>query len=243
MTLQFSDTSAEKNGLIQECEFNVFGEGNYGTISGNANLLATFTRNINNAVNRVVSLIMQADQRWEWEDFNNTDLPIASASLVASQQDYALDVSHLKIERVEVKDAAGAWTKLTPIDQADIYSESLTDFLNTAGVPLYYDKLGNSVFLYPKPSYSQTLSLKVYFQRQPSYFLTTDTTKTAGFNPIYHRLVALMASRDYALVKGLSSVKSLSELVIQGEIDIQDSYAMRGKDDHIRLTAKRYSFR
>lgn len=238
----FSDTSSSKSGLIQECEFLVFGDNGYGQISGDTNLLATFTRNLNNAVNRVVSLIMQADQRWEWDDTNQTDFPIASASLVSGQQDYAFDVSHLKVERVELKDSAGNWNKLSPIDQADLYDQSLTTFLNTSGTPLYYDKLANSVFLYPKPNYSQTLSLKVYFQRQPTYFLTTDTTKVAGFNSLYHRLMALMASRDYALMRAMVNGKALSDLVIQGETDLQDSYALRGKDDHIRLGVKRYLF-
>ena len=56
MSLQFSDTSAQKNGLIQEAESMVFGDNSYGRISADTNLLATFTRYINEALNRVVEL-------------------------------------------------------------------------------------------------------------------------------------------------------------------------------------------
>lgn len=242
MSLQFNDTSSAKNGLVQECESLIFGDSGYGRISGDANLLATFTRYINSGLNRVTSLILQADGRWEWDDNNNTDYPIATASLVADQKDYQLAVSHLKIIRVEVKDEDGNWHLINPIDQADVYDQSLTDFLKTAGSPLYYDKVADSLFLYPSPDYSQAASLKLYFQRPPSYFETTDTDKVPGFNSLYHRLVALIASRDYALMKTLGSSKSLVDLVIQGEQDLSDNYSLRNKDERIHLSTKRQYF-
>ncbi len=250
MSLQFSDTSSAKNGLIQECEAAVFGDNSYGRISNDASLLATFTRNINEALNRVVSLILTSDGRWQFDDINNTDFPIATTNLVTTvgseQQDYAFGITMLKITRVEVLDAAGNWQLLTPIDQANIYDESLTDFLKTAGLPKFYDKIGNSLFLYPKPlatSVTSTAGLKIWFQRPPSYFTTSDTTKTPGINSMYHRLVAWIASRDYALDKQLSVAKSLADRVILTEDSLQESYALRNKDDHIKLSTKRYNFR
>lgn len=250
MSLQFSDTSSSKAGLVQECESLVFGDNSYGRISNDANLLATFTRYINEALNRVVSLILLSDGRWQWDDTNNTDYPIATTSLVTTlgseQQDYAFGITFLKITRVEVLDFAGNWQLLKPIDQADIYDQSLTDFLKTAGLPLYYDKIATSVFLYPKPlatAVTSTAGLKVYFQRPPSYFVTSDTTKVPGFNSMYHRLVALIASRDYALMKQLSNAKVLSDLVMQQEDSLNESYTLRSKDEHIRLSAKKYNFR
>lgn len=250
MSLMFSDTSATKAGLIQECESQVFGDNSYGRISGDANLLATFTRYINEALNRVVNLIMTADGRWKFDDTNNTDFPIATTDLVTTlgseQQDYAFDITMLRILRIEVLDNTGAWHKLNPIDENDIYDQSLTDFLKTPGLPTYYDKQGASIFLYPKPlatSVTSTAGLKVWFQRPPSYFVTSDTTKVPGFNSMYHRLVALIASRDYAMFKGLSNTKALSDKVSQDEDSLVENYALRNKDEHIKLSAKRYSWR
>ncbi len=250
MSLNFSDTSSSKAGLVQECESLIFGDNSYGRISGDANLLATFTRYINEALNRVVSLIMLADGRWQWDDNNNTDFPIATTDLVTTlgseQQDYAFAITFLKITRVECLDAAGNWRLLKPIDQADIYDQSLPDFLKTPGLPTYYDKIANSIFLYPKPlatSVTSTAGLKVWFQRPPSYFVTSDTTKVPGFNSMYHRLVALIASRDYAVAKQLPVGKDLSALVVQQEESLSESYTLRNKDEHIKLSAKRYNFR
>lgn len=250
MSLVFNDTSSSKAGLIQECESLVFGDNSYGRISNDSNLLATFTRYINEGLNRVASLILTSDGRWQWDDNNNTDFPIGTTNLVTTlgseQQDYAFAVTFLKITRVEVLDASGNWTLLRPIDQADIYDQSLTDFLKTAGLPKYYDKIANSIFLYPKPlatSVTSTAGLKVWFQRPPSYFTISDTTKVPGFNSMYHRLVALIASRDYALMKQLSNAKALGDLVSQQEDSLGESYALRNKDERVGLSAKRYNFR
>jgi hypothetical protein len=250
MSLYFNDTSAQKNGLIQECESQVFGDNSYGRISNDANLLATFTRYINEALNRVVNLIMTSDGRWQFDDTNDTDFPIATTNLVTTagseQQDYSFDVTMLRILRVEVLDSTGAWRKLKPLDETDVYDQSLTDLLKTPGLPLYYDPQGASVFLYPKPlatSVTSTAGLKVWFQRPPSYFTTTDTTKVPGFNSMYHRLVATIASRDYALFKQLSVAKALSDLVQVGEDSLVENYTLRNKDEHIKLSVKRHDWR
>lgn len=250
MSLMFNDTSAAKNGLIQECETQVFGDNSYGRISGDASLLATFTRYINEALNRVVSLILTADGRWQFDDTNNTDFPIATTNLSTvlglEQQDYTFDVTMLRILRIEVMDNTGAWNLLTPIDEADLYDQSLSDFLKTPGMPVYYDKQGSSILLYPKPLATSVTSLgglKVWFQRPPSYFVTTDTTKVPGFNSMYHRLAATIASRDYAVFKQFSVAKSLSDIVQLQEDSLVENYALRSKDDHVKLSAKYYNFR
>lgn len=250
MSLVFSDTSTSKAGLIQECESQIFGDNSYGRISSDASLLATFTRYINEALNRVVNLIMTSDGRWQYDDTNNTDFPIATTNLStilgSEVQDYSFDITMLRILRAEVLDNTGAWRKLTPIDQSDVYDTSLVDLLKTPGLPIYYDKQGASVFLYPKPlatAVTSTAGLKVWFQRPPSYFTISDTTKVPGFNSMYHRLVALIASRDYAMFKQLSVAKVLSELVQQSEDSLVENYTLRNKDEHIRLSVKTQSFR
>lgn len=239
MALQFSDTNT-KQGLVQECEDLVFS--NYGDISGNADRLYQFTRLINEALNRVVSVIFKSDGRWQFDDQNNTDLPIATTNLVTTagseQQDYAVADTHLRILGVEIKNANGDWVSIAPIDQADIMDNTVTDFLKTPGMPKYYDKIGNSIFLYPKPlaaAVTATSGLKLRFQRPPSYFVYTDTTKTPGFSSMYHRLVAILASRDYALIKSLDVAKGLSELAQITEDSLSEDYTLRNRDEHIRI--------
>jgi hypothetical protein len=200
------------------------------------------TVSANRALDREVVLIRQADGRWQWDDSNQTDFPFATTSLVLDQQDYSLDATHYRIERVEVKDEEGNWHKLASIDQADIYDQSLTDFLKTSGQPQYYDKIGNSIMLYPKPEYSQVASLKVFYQRGPSYFTTSDTSKTPGFNPLFHRLIPLWCAYDYAFINDMKIAANLRSEISQAEEQLQEFYALRDKDEHITLTTKRGNF-
>lgn len=244
MSLVFNDTTT-KAGLIQECEDLVFG--NYGDISGNTDRLYQFTRLLNEGLNRVTSLLLKSDGRWQFDDSNHTDLPIGTTDLVTTvgseQQDYEFAVTHLKVLGVEVMNADGNWVNLVPLDQLDLMNSgnSVTDFLKTAGMPQYYDKIGRSIFLYPKPlgtAVTSTAGLKVRFQRPPSYFVYTDTTKVPGFNSLYHRLVALIASRDYAISKSLASARNLADVVVQTEEALVEDYALRSGDEKISLTSK-----
>ena len=225
------------------CEDILFG--NYGEISSNPDKLYTFTRLLNEALNRVTSLILKSDGRWQFDDSNHTDLPIGTTNLVTTvgseQQDYAFSVTHLKILNVEVKDSSGAWHTLQPIDQADLYNTNVTNFLSTAGLPQYYDKIGNSIFLYPKPlgtAVTSTAGLQVRFQRPPSYFVYTDTTKVPGFNSLYHGLIALIACRDYALDKGLTKANGLIDRVKIAEDALVEDYALRNGDEHPNISNK-----
>ena len=58
---------------------------------------------LNAAYDRVVSLINQADAKWQWDDDNESDLPNAVAALASGQQDYSLSTTHLSIERCVVE--------------------------------------------------------------------------------------------------------------------------------------------
>lgn len=204
----------------------------------------------NNAIERINSLIIQSDGRWEFDDTNQptTDqgdgtggLPIATTALVASQQDYTFAVSHINVERIELKDEEGNWRKLTPIDQADVYDQSVTDFMSGGGTPLYYDKIGNSLVLYPYPDYSQSASLKVFFTRPPIAVLASDissTTLKPGFNALYHDLVALWIAYEYSYANGLATTNKFLEEILRKEEALKEDFSLRSKDEHIRLAAK-----
>jgi len=196
---------------------------------------------INKAYNRVASLIMMSDFRWRWDDSNQTDLPIATAALVANQQDYSLSTTHLIIERIEIKDEDGNWYLLTHIDQSALKGyekEAMSEHEETAGTPTEYDLIGDSVFLYPKPSYSQAASLKIYFARGPSEFTDTqiwtsyalDGTKTPGFNTLFHDLISLLVAYDYCSIYHKERAGYIFADIQKMEKSIQDFYGQRLND-------------
>lgn len=190
----------------------------------------------NNAMERIASLIMRADSRWQFDDLNQPDRPEATTDIVANQKDYSLLTSHLTIDRAEVMDSSGNWWKLTPIDIHDVKFEAMEQHLAAPGLPLEYDKEGNSVILYPTPNYSQAASLKLYFTRPPVAFVAADTIATPGFNSLFHKLVPLWIAYDYSVFKLPNLAAGLMAEITRLEAALEEFYGTRGRDERPRFT-------
>jgi hypothetical protein len=235
----FSNTGTEKDGLLQDCEQLVFTS--YGTITGNTELLADFTNRLNRAYDKGATLIMSVDNRWQWDDKNYTSsLPIAETDIVDGQKDYVLSVEHLRILKVQVKDSAGNLITAHSKDIHDpegraIYDQAPTE---TEGIPIIYDKFADVIRLYPTPNYDKTDGLVVHFQRPPSYFATTDTTKSPGIASLFHRFLSLEASFDYAMSHGLKTKNDLFAMVEQMKKEVEEWYAKRSKDEQLYFRSK-----
>jgi len=197
--MQFN-ASASRSGLIQDCEDLLGMSAN--DIAGDATLLKTFTKNINGWYRRVNSWIWRKISDWEYDDSNFTDLPIAICNLVDTQQDYEIPSVAQKIDRVEVLDDSGDYRLLLPMDKSQIQIEAMSEYLETPGLPKYYDLVGRSLMLYPKPASGDvtlTNGLKLYFSRDISEFPSTATTIGPGFVSNFHRILSLGATLDYCI--------------------------------------------
>jgi len=237
----FSNTTT-KDGILQEIATWCFGSSSNDDTT--AYPLLDKTRNVNRWYDRAVSLIMQADGNWEWDDVNQTDLPVATTALVANQQDYGLDAAvQYKLLRVEILDNNGDSHQLNQISQTDKRGTSLTEYKSTAGTPQEYDLVGNSIFLYPKPSYAKTAGLKLHFQRGASYFESTDTTKEPGFNRMFHRILTFGPAYDYALANGFQNKINLyRDEIAQLERGIITFYSGRNRDAKIQLRLRKEDY-
>lgn len=239
--MQFSAITS-KDGILQEIATWCFGSSSNDDTT--AYPLLDKTRNANRWYDRVVSLIMQADGNWEWDDINQTDLPVATTALVANQQDYGLDAAvQYKLLRVEILNSDGDAKQLNAISQTDKRGTALTEYQETAGTPNEYDLVGNSIFLYPKPSYAKALGLKLHFQRGASYFASTDTTKEPGFNRMFHRILSFGPAYDYALANGLQSKINLyRDEIAQLEAGLIKFYSGRNRDAKIQLRLRKTDY-
>ena len=245
--MKFSDTSS-KTGLIQDCETLLGMED--GAISGNATLLKVFTRMINVWYRRVNSWIWNVTGTWEYDDSNWTDLPIATTDLITTpgseQQKYVIPSTAQKVDRVEVKDSDGDYQLLTPIDKSQIKTSAMSEFQETAGMPIRYDLLGRVLVLYPKPkddSVTKSAGLKLYFSRDIDEFVSTDTTKEPGFVRSFHRILSLGAAYDYAIGYEMNTKANF----LKGQInelveELQDFYSGRHRDMPARISPKRRNY-
>ena len=229
MSLQFSDTT-NKSGIIQVIErYCKFVDG---WISGNASRLKEFTSEVNIALDYVWTCIFKVGGTWQFDDSNHTDYPIITTNLVSGQRDYAFTTDEnsnliLDIYRVVVAQPDGTLKEITPVDaQSGDYS-GFYDGLNIGGTPSKYDKTANGIFLDAIPNYTIANGIKVYINREGSYFLTSDTTKKAGFAGIFHELLALIPAFKYAPEVEL---KRIEGRMVKMESDLKDYYGKREKD-------------
>jgi len=196
--LKFSDTST-RQGIVQEIEGLLAMSAT--AISGDTTLLKDFTRRVNVRYSRVDHIIFESQGLWKYDDSNKTDLPIATTDIVNEQQNYALPDKSLDVDRIEIKDTDGNWSKLEAIDKTMV-SEALPEFYKTAGLPLYYDLSARSIFLYPKPSTNDMAvsnALKVYFTRSSTSFTYTNTSTEPGFAQPFHPMLPIGAALDYCI--------------------------------------------
>ncbi len=237
--MQFSDTST-KNGLIQDCEF-LTGLGD-ATITGDSALFAIFTRSINQWYQKVVTMILDSQDSWDFDDINFTDYGVATANLVASQRDYTLPASLnlLKIKRVDVTYDGTNWYKAEPFDINEtglgVGNDTAFDANFDSSKP-FYDMKANAIWLYPRPSSSVTNGMRVEFMRSIDEFTVSDTTQKPSIDAGFHRMLSAGASFDWAVAKGLSNANTLSALLTDYENRLRTYYGRKNVDEQVVLKA------
>lgn len=160
------------------------------------------TRSANKAMRRFWSLIFRAYGGWQYDDSNNTtNLPESTTTLYTGQIDYGIPPTALTIKSVGVLIVgSNLYKKLSPITKEAINSLGLTEsnLTSSTGVPVYYMPYGNSIKLYPAPSYTLAAGLKIAYDRGSTSFASTDTTKQPGFDGEFHEGVPLSMALDFA---------------------------------------------
>lgn len=196
-------------------------------------LQADLTADINLAVDRFLSIAIPASGKWQLDDSNHTDYPIITTNLVASQRDYSFTGDEngnliLDIYKVMVKDPSGVYNEIKPVDQqSDSDVSSFWDGKESTGTPIRYDKTANGIFLDPVPSYNSTGGIKIFINREGSYFTTDDTTKKAGFDGRFHEYFALYPSYLYATRNNLLTREVFKRDLAEMEALIKYTYAGR----------------
>ena len=237
---------------------------------------ANLTLAVNRALERVGSLINKADSRWEFDDNNYGDLPFATLTITDGQQQYSLATSSLTVNRIEIKDSSGNWKRIIQIDQQTLKRGGATSpasgrlgglsdtetalalgettpstgrsgaYQATPGTPTEYDLIGRRLFLFPVPNYTQTKSIRIYFNRGPrlvtysSYTALTwsddasdASSASPGFNSLYHDLVAQWAAYDYE--RNFKKDNSRLAEILQMEKTMEEDYGNRNRDVINRL--------
>lgn len=216
--MQFSNTTT-KDGLIQHCEFWT-NSGDAG-ISGDATLLKVFTNRINFGFDRLMPLLLSYCDHIRWDDTNHTGNPWGTFTITSGQADYnigddggSLDV--LNITRVQILPSSGA-TTYVELERMTVDDALALDAMTgaTSGTPTHFLERNNAIYLYPKPNYTVSAGVRIFFEREQSYFASTDTTKEPGIPKPFHGLLPLYAAYDWLIVNKPDQGTLISRLEAQ----------------------------
>jgi hypothetical protein len=199
--------------------------------------IADKTRNANRWAYKATIAQIKGSHRWQADDSNFTTLPWLTTTLVADQADYTLPADLLRIERVEVMDAAGNYKKLEPFDARDVKG-SYDEFEETSGSPKYYDLVGNTVVLKPAPAAADVttaLGLKVHILREIDIFTTGDTTQQPGFSEPFHRIVSYGASFDYLVARGDYEKANAYRQELEVMLKEFSDFTAHAQEEHTRI--------
>lgn len=235
MSKVFNDTT-NLLGIVQGYEKEI--GATLGDVSGSTTRLKEFTADTKSAFDHFWAIALPASGTWQLDDSNHSDYNIITTTLTDGQRDYAFTNdgsgnSILEVQRVFIKPSATAsnYVEIYPIDQQSQRDTlGFTDGQNAEGVPYYYDKTGNGIFLDPIPSYTVSAGLKIYISREASYFTYTDTTKKPGVPGLFHDYFFLKPAADYLRRTNDSKHDRVMAEVLRMEKEIEKYYGHREKD-------------
>ena len=195
--------------------------------------IADKVRNANRWYYKAVIDMLKAAGRVQFDDTNQTTLPILPFTLVDGQSDYSNPADLLKLHAIEVKDANGKWVRLKEIDFQTDLPDTISDFNSTDGFPRYYDQSEGSFMLYPAPLASAvTLSDggRLHVSREVDIFTTADTTQEPGFAEPFHRIISLGAAVDWLMVHNPEKVPTYQAQVEQLRSEMREFYGDKNRD-------------
>jgi hypothetical protein len=212
--------------------------------------LASKTRYVNLGIDYLLLALfgVGGGGTWELDDYNQSDYPIITTSLISGQRDYSFTTDGsgnlvLDIYKVQVKiSSSGQYKDIYPVSQQEanfngdgsivdgIAVQTMTDGNNTGGIPTSYDKTANGIFLDPIPNYNSTNGLRVFINRESTYFTSSDTTKKWGYTGLWHEYLILYTCYQYARAQDLPNREVLKRDLMELEDKIKRHLGSRQRD-------------
>ena len=218
------------------------------TSYANANMLI----DINLWYQRIVSMILDAQDEEDFDDARQADYPISTFALTTNR-DYYIGQTYnmLKIKDVSVTYDGVNYYRALPIDDTEnawgVAPASATA-ANTAidanfnvTAPRYDMKYGG-IWLYPAATQAQVnagAQMIVEWYRSPVEFTSSDlTTGTAipGFDISFHAMLAYGPAYEYAQTKQLPQTSVLEQQLQDLELRLRKQYGSKQLDRKLRLT-------
>lgn len=189
------------------------------------------TRAANYANKKIWCWIFDSFGGWQYDDSNNTNLPIATTTLEANKRTYLLPSDALTLRSVEYKNSGGDWAKLypLPIDRINQMT-SENEFQDEPGEPRWYAPLSDAFKIYPASDTTRASAIRIQFDRGSVSFASTDIEKDPGFASEFHEAVAVGAAYFIGINKRLPNWELIRSEWIDAEKKIREYYTRRWQE-------------
>src|ERR1035437_1647870 len=207
---------------------------------------ATMLIDLNLWYQKIVSMILDAQDEEDYDDPRQSDYPISTIPLTTNR-DYNIAQSYnmLKIKDVSVTYDGTTYYRALPVDDTEnmygVAPSSATtanatiDANFSTNAPRYDVKYG-SIWLYPAATTAQVaggVQMILEWYRSPVEFTSSDlTTGTAspGFDISFHAMMAYGPSFEYAEAKTLPQTQNLSGMLQDYEARLKRQYSSKQLD-------------
>jgi hypothetical protein len=189
------------------------------------------------------------NKKVNYDDPNQTENPFLTTTLVSGQRDYYFPLDEqsniiLAFNKIMVADSSGVFHALDRVNQElDSNMESFFDGQNFTGTPTRFDQTGMCAFLDPIPNYSKTAGIKAFIDRTPSFFISSDTTKTAGTDELVQSYLYLRPSYEYCRDHSRANTEQLFRDMNIALRAAEDRLSATPKDLPNRIVPDRINFR
>lgn len=208
--------------------------------------LKDIARRVNFALDRYFELAENAAGKGTFDDINQSSPPILTQNLVSGTNKYKVSSfagtysgSILNFVRLEVLDSSGNSHTLIPEAIEELQESFPTLYSTTAsGVPTYYLKIGDFIYLRSSPNYNSTNGLVAYAERAASYFASTDTTKVAGIPVIHHMFLCRFAAQPFLEEWTMSNAQSNKQNIFEDEDKIVRYWSRVNKNNRMKANVE-----
>lgn len=193
---------------------------------------------INNAYDKLHSIILDSQDEWDFDDSNNTELPIATTDLLASTGMYAIPDTLYRLNKVEINYGSG-FVKALPLDLNETSLSEDEILARASSATPYYRIFGQTIQFYPTPTAEVSDGIKLYYDRAITHFTSdeyTAGTVKPGLDQLWHDYIALQASLDGAIKFNLVNKADLANTITDIEQRIRRYYGKKTTDRKLKLT-------
>lgn len=240
MSLAFSEAT-NNTGIVQQTRYLM-------RVDSTQWPTAKIVNSCNNYLDLVAGYAIGADTNFQWDDTNHTASPEGTKDLTINVSDYAFltdEQGNSIVTLLGVSRLDSTTSKYVALEQVDRREVDTGYFGTTSGTPTAYDKIADNIIrLDYLPPATVSAGLKFYFQRTPSYFAATDTTKAPGVSPLLHRGFVVASAYDGALTLGLPNLNALGIEMQKEEKKMIEYFARnRNRDKRAQANMKPICFR